>query len=206
MKQCPKCYASNSEGSQYCANCGTPLSQGEASYPTVMARQQQQIYEPPVQYPVPAPIYTTPTPSFYVPMPSAWREKITYNTVGVRKRSAAGIFLGVILYLLGGLIFAFGLACCFMLSHNVVFAAAAFFIGLALSLLSLVYTLLLHSRPLLRGWIRIILFIILQVPAIATLVLSLSGDQGSNVTDSQYLALGVICVLYGICTGAIALI
>jgi hypothetical protein len=167
---------------------------------------QRQTQEAPIQYPVPVvPNYTTQTPA-YIPLPSAWREKIAYNTAADgRKRSAVGITLGIILFLLGGLLFAFGLACVAIPTENNAIVGVAFFIGLLLTLLALVYTLVLHRRPLLRGWMRVILFFVLFILTIIALFVVFSGAHG-DTTNPQYIGLGVICALYGIGLGIIALI
>ncbi|HTK07814.1 MAG TPA: zinc ribbon domain-containing protein [Ktedonobacteraceae bacterium] len=211
MKQCPKCYTPNTEASQYCESCGTPLHQGETSYKTATPYQQQARSQP-VQYPVPEPVYpVAQVPPSYRPTyaPPAWRAlsgRLVYNTEGTRKRSGLGMFFGVVLYVLGGFVVGFGLASCFMPAHNNVLTAAGFIVGLLLSLLGLALTLTLHRTPLLRGWLRIVFFIVVSVLATIALVGAFATSVSDQTTDSEYVALGLICLIYGISTEVIALI
>ncbi|HEY4383295.1 MAG TPA: zinc ribbon domain-containing protein, partial [Ktedonobacteraceae bacterium] len=190
MKQCPKCYTPNTEASQYCESCGTPLRQGETSYQTATPYQQQ-TYSPPIQYPVPEPVYPVASvpPTYHPTYAPAWRAlsgRLVYNTEGTRKRSGIGIFFGVVLYVLGGIVVAFGLASCFIPAHNDALTAVGFIIGLLLSLLGLALTLTLHRTPLLRGWLRIILFIVISVLAAIALVGAFATSVSDQTTGSEY--------------------
>ncbi len=215
MRQCQKCYTQNNEESQYCESCGAPLGQGETSRPTAMFYQQAappQHSTPPVQYPIPEPIYTPPPPSSgytqnYAPTQLATGSNVTYPARKERKRSGVSLFFGILLYLLGSFVFAFGLAAIFMVTGNNTTVGFAFIAGLLASLLILIFILILHRHPRLRGWQRVAVFAVTTVVALISLI-SIFTTHPTNqpTTSGQYTAMGIICLIYGIVMEVIALL
>ncbi len=215
MKQCQKCYTQNNEESQYCESCGAPLGQGETSRPTAMFYQQaapSQHPTPPIQYPIPERIYTPPPPSpgytqNYAPTQLATGHNATSPARKERKRSGVSLFFGILLYLLGGFAFAFGLAAIFMVTGNNTIVGFAFIAGFLASLLILIFILILHRHPRLRGWVRVAMFAGATVVAlIALLAIFATHPTNQPITGGQYIVMGIICLIYGIATEVIALL
>jgi hypothetical protein len=216
MKQCPKCYTPNNEESLYCEGCGTLLRQGETSRPTSMPYQQEADYaqysSPPIQYPVPEAGYRTlPAPPTYTqnyaPTHPTANNQIPYNNRNERKRSKLGLTLGILLYVVGSATAAFGVASMLLITGNDTIAGAGFLITFPLALLALIFILILHRHPRLRGWLRVGLFVGISILSFIALIAAFANHPANQpTTHEEFLVLGIICLIYGTGMAIIALI
>ena len=171
-----------------------------------------------MQYPVPEAGYgTLPTPPTYTQnyapaYPAAdnqipYNAQVPYSNRNERKRSTVGLTLGILLYLVGGGTAAFGVASMFIVTGNNTITGAGFIITFLIALLALIFILILHRHPRLRGWLRIVLLVGITILSFIALIAAFATHQTNQpTTPGEYFVLGIICLIYGIGMAIIALL
>ena len=222
MKRCPNCNHENAQANMYCERCGTLLAApAEQTYASVNEAYTSpgersattQDYHSPVPPPPPAgrngyqvPMEVIPSPpeAYYNPPPYAYAPTPNYRYAEpipvVRPRSFGVALLSSILYLVGAFCIAFGVAG-FMLYGSSTTLVGFVFIALAIvALVGLVPLLIVRKRLVLKWWARVL--IILGLTIVATVVLFVVAAM--NPAGPNYSSFGIVFIIYGFATAAVA--
>ncbi len=230
MKHCPNCNHENNQMSRYCERCGTLLpSPSENSFSEQTYASVNEGYTSPSEHPVttqeqfyysstpppppppppptaqniysidgpPSPVYNPP-PSLnysYGPPPSIAPQPEP------RRRSFGAALLSSLLYLFGAGCVAFGASGLMLQETSSVLIGSVFIVLCIVALIVLVLLLIFRKNLTLGGWMRVLITVGLTVVGVIGVFVAVAiWRQGT----SEYIALGVVFVTYGLITAIVA--
>ena len=110
-----------------------------------------------------------------------------------------------LLYLFGAFWMAFGVAGITMGfdAQNDTLIGADFLVALGISLIALLLVLILHRKPRMRWWIRLVIFIPLTLIGLIALIIAAAISK--NNQRELYVIMGYFLFVYGLITQVIAM-
>lgn len=236
MKHCPNCKRENPDASTYCGWCGFSLTTArpyaEEYEPTYGANRPAPVPPPPppTSYSTPSPAYTTtpapltnepyyPTPRPYSSVqPQTYSQESAYTypnaftsklRIKPRTRTFWGTVFSIILYLWAALCTSFGVAAMLISLGSNTVVGFTFIAAAVISLIIPIPILILHKRPLLRWWVRLVPIVILTILAFVGLFFGfglLNVSHLSQQTSLSDIVLGCVIAAYGIIVALLALL
>lgn len=235
MLRCPQCNTENITTSPYCERCGTSL---EVANPYVVqqieyrdysrfstesanAQGPSQVeytdYTRPEIYEKMSPPSSPPPrlqgPSMPVPplSPPSYSNQLPTFEAARPSRTVGGVLLSALLYLVGACSTGLGVAIFFIPTSNNIIVGAVFLAILCLSIIILVPTLVLHNRPRLKWWHRLLYLFATTIIAFVAmnavqLMMTASGRLTPSSLDTMLIVTtGLGFFLYGLIASFIAL-
>lgn len=183
--------ATTQEPSYY--NSSTPYSSTPPPPPPMM----QSIYSAPLDGPLSQPpLYNSPpVPGYSYSPPSSF---VPQSQPG--KRGFGAALLSSLLYLFGALCVAFGAAGLMLHDTSNLLIGIVFIVLCVVALIALVLLLIFRKYLALKGWVRVLITVGLTIVG----ALALFVAEGISRGSSQYVALGIVIVTYGLITAIVA--
>lgn len=230
MKRCLNCNYENNQASSYCERCGTFLSSPSANsfseqtyasvneaytspvdHPVTTQEQSYSISPPPPPPPTTQSIYSSPfdgpPPSilpFYNPSPvpnySYGFPSSFVPSPEHRQRSFGAALLSALLYLLGALCVAFGATGLMLHDTSNILIGSVFVVLCVVALIALILLLIFRKYLVLRWWARVL--IVLGLTIVGTIALAVAAVSGQG--SPEYVAFGIVFVIYGLITAIVA--